>query len=513
MNKKTSSILTFFTAGFLVAGGAGGALAGEARDRGAFDTREAFDAMVDRLSPGHLEADNEAGGLGWGNSYLMEAYIAMYRATGDTAYLDRLVTTADAALEQRDSVTGVQDYQGVSHPGWTAGAHYSIGEISLLDSDGNPALYLSTAFYGYNNKTEVAVIPGEGESFDLRIKNERYKVDELFEGLEMDPQSPRFAPDVIGRSELADPYHPGRLKVRRLGAGARPLAAVQAMMEPQRYLWPVHQGMIAYPMVAFARLVQEEPELAQVEGYPEKAKKFVEATVTIMDVLESDWRENEEGEGWYAMERGAPIWMDGIDEPHNHFLAVGRAMVDLAAVTGEERWRDRAEKMARTFRNDLSLQENGSYVWPYWWSKGFAYNGWKPEDDVSDNTPALRGNQVAEDYSHGSIDLHFAYLCYRDGILFERRDMERFAATFMKNLLAETEEGRPTLHQRVDGAGILSFHDQRGPSWVLLAEFEPKVFAIFRDLREDEKWSARPVQILASANLNLVASKRNADEL
>lgn len=511
MSQRPSPYLFLLIAGSIAALSAAGARAGESPGRGAFDTREAFDAMVDRLSPGHLQADNETGGLAWGNSYLMEAYVAMYGATGDTAYLDRLVTTADAALSKRDSETGARDYQGLSHPGWTAGAHYSIGEIVLNTAEGHPALYLSTSFYGYNNLTEIAVTAGRGGAFDLRITNERYGVDESFRELEMDPESPRFAPAVIGESKLAEPFHPARLKVRHLtGGGSKrklPLAPVRAQMEPQRYLWPVHQGMITYPMVAFARLVQEEPELAKEDRYREKAREFVGATVEIMEVLEADWRENEQGEGWYSVARGAPVWLDGLDEPHNHFLAVGRAMVELAAVTRDPRWNDRAEKMARTFRNDLSLQENGSYVWPYWWSKGYAYNGWGPGQDVSDNTPALPPVQVAEDYSHGSIDVHFAWLCHRNGIVFEKQDMERIAATFTGNLLAETEAGRPTLHERVDGTGRLSHHDQRGPNWVLFAEHEPKIFEVFRGLWEDERWTPRLVQMLASANLNLMAAK------
>lgn len=484
--------------------------AGEPRAQGAFDKREAFDAMAARLSPGHLQEDNETGGLAWGNSYIMEAYLAMYRATGEMAYLDKLVATADAALAKRDSVTGVRDYQGISHPGWSAGAHYSIGQITLEDTEGRAALQLSTAFYGYNNLTEVTVSGSraDGAAFDLQIANERYGMDERFRDLDLDPESPRFAPAVIGKSRIAQPFHPARLKVRDLvsdgSRGAPPLAPVRAQMEASRYLWPVHQGMITFPMVAFARLVGEEPALAR---YREKARTFTEATVAIMEVLEADWRENEQGEGWYVVPRGAPVWLDGLDEPHNHFLAVGRAMVDLAAVTGDRRWHDRAEKMARTFRNDLSLQENGSYVWPYWWSKGYAYNGWGAAEDVSDNTPALRPVQVAEDYSHGSIDIHFAWLCHRDGIVFERRDMERLSATFLKNLLTENEAGRPTLHERVDGTGRVSHHDQRGPNWVLFAEFAPEIFQVFRGLREDEPWTGRPVQMLASANLNLAATK------
>jgi len=61
---------------------------------------------------------NETATLAWGESYVMMALAAMYRATGDREYLDRLAAHADDALAQRDDARGVADYRAVSTACW-----------------------------------------------------------------------------------------------------------------------------------------------------------------------------------------------------------------------------------------------------------------------------------------------------------------------------------------------------------------------------------------------------------
>jgi hypothetical protein len=48
----------------------------------------------------------------------MMSLAAMYRATGDRAYLDRLAAHADAVMSQRDHARGVTDYRGISTACW-----------------------------------------------------------------------------------------------------------------------------------------------------------------------------------------------------------------------------------------------------------------------------------------------------------------------------------------------------------------------------------------------------------
>lgn len=87
--------------------------------------REQFDA-ADKYQIWQNGYTNESGGLAWNRSYVMEAFLIMYRQTGDTHYLDRFVLHADQTLAVRDSVRGVTDYRGLSLPAWRAGQRYTV---------------------------------------------------------------------------------------------------------------------------------------------------------------------------------------------------------------------------------------------------------------------------------------------------------------------------------------------------------------------------------------------------
>ena len=158
------------------------------------------------------------------------------------------------------------------------------------------------------------------------------------------------------------------------------------------------------------------------------------------------------------------------------------------------------------------LPEADLYIWPYWWSKGKVYNGWGPADDISRNTPAMKPRQTIEDFSHGSIEIGFAYRCYRDGVVFTRQDMERLANTFTHNIVRRTEDGNLTFADRVDGGDAVGRYDVGGANWPLLAEFSPSVLDVFREMRAESAWNGYPVWMLQSANMNLMRT-RLADQM
>ena len=66
----------------------------------------------------YKDYNNETATLAWGESYVMMALAAMFRTTGDRAYLDRLAEHADAMMLQRDDARGVVDYREVSTACW-----------------------------------------------------------------------------------------------------------------------------------------------------------------------------------------------------------------------------------------------------------------------------------------------------------------------------------------------------------------------------------------------------------
>jgi len=93
---------------------------GAPQEAGAVSARWAYEDAYDNVSGGdwYQASDNETATLAWGESYVMMSLAAMYRATRDPMYLDRLATHIDGVLAQRDDARGVTDYRGVSGACW-----------------------------------------------------------------------------------------------------------------------------------------------------------------------------------------------------------------------------------------------------------------------------------------------------------------------------------------------------------------------------------------------------------
>ena len=102
----------------------------------AFD--EAF-AVTSGL--GWASATNDEGLLSWSQSYLMNALLDVYVATGRRTYLETFVAHADSILGNIDTVRGVADYRGVVRPGWSTTkysnnrerAHWIVDDAMILE--------------------------------------------------------------------------------------------------------------------------------------------------------------------------------------------------------------------------------------------------------------------------------------------------------------------------------------------------------------------------------------------
>ncbi|NPV73022.1 MAG: hypothetical protein HPY89_04385 [Pelotomaculum sp.] len=103
---------------------------------GAIDSgelRQMFDRL-DTVNNGnwHKDANNDESALAWGESYVLDSYVTMYEATGDTYYLDKFVTHGKSVLAQRDTSRGVTDYRGLSLPAWRNGKYTLNGEYAIF---------------------------------------------------------------------------------------------------------------------------------------------------------------------------------------------------------------------------------------------------------------------------------------------------------------------------------------------------------------------------------------------
>lgn len=66
-----------------------------------------------------VDQTNDYNGIARPAAYFMRSLATMYEATGDTKYLQNLITQAEFVWDQRDSVTNTQDYNGEKQDAWS----------------------------------------------------------------------------------------------------------------------------------------------------------------------------------------------------------------------------------------------------------------------------------------------------------------------------------------------------------------------------------------------------------
>ncbi|MBB3729361.1 hypothetical protein [Nonomuraea dietziae] len=449
-----------------------------------YTSRETFDlfdrAFHDSGATGQPSHTNELGALGWGQSYVLAAFVRMYEAYKDPHYLDRLITNIDLVLAGRDSVRGVSDYRGLSLPSWR-NTSYSAGGVTLLGADGRPVLEVRSALTNVSDAVAtVTAVSAEGR-FTLVVNNPRKKRVSTFTDLTMDQTSPDYAV----RRVLAAYPSPNMVTVKDLSGGSAP-APGTFQLAAAPVLFSVHTGMITYPMASFVRLVHHSPRLRADPRYRAKAAEYLTAVRQAVAVHEREWRDG----GYFVWPKHMPVPYDGTEQPHNQTLGLGLTYAELAAATGEQVYRDRTRRLAAAFARDLTADASDAYVWPYWPTSGKMYTGYTQADDVSEWTPSYGrppvGAQQREDLSHAGIDVEFAAVAHRWGLAFRGHDMVRLARTYTRNL-ATTDNGVATTFLYVDGGGGLAPAGQylQAPRFMPVAPWEPALFTHARQVYDD----------------------------
>jgi len=228
----------------------------------------------------------------------------------------------------------------------------------------------------------------------------------------------------------------------------------------KRYAWIVHAGMITYPLARFAWLVKSRPELGKAFGA--KAAAYEKDVIETVKAFDKYWKEGPgKGEGFYwGLVLGKAL-------PLNQQNALGRTQVMLWLTTGQAVYKERAEKLARYFKNRMKLTED-RYTWAYWDQGG------------------------AEDISHAAINVDFAYLCYRGRLVFEKEDMARLART-----LQHCGRGKEGFALTVDGQGETNYSMQAG-RWGHLGFVSPEVRVLLFEYFK-ENWEKNTVGGMVAA--------------
>ncbi|HHV72397.1 MAG TPA: GyrI-like domain-containing protein, partial [Clostridia bacterium] len=244
------------------------------------------------------------------------------------------------------------------------------------------------------------------------------------------------------------------------------------ILNGQYYIMGVNTGMISYSFAEFAAIVYNTPALAK---YKNKAEIYLQAAKDAVAVHDYEWVDNG-STGYYVFKKGAPYWTDGANLPHNQYLALARTQLAIYQATGDKFYYDRVEKMARLFKNNLTIdQKTGAYIWHYQWGKGL--NGWTSSDNLSVNKPSYGGYKRYEDVSHGAIDVDFAYKAYKAGIVFTEEDMIRFGKTVENYLILPNGK----VAQFVNG-GVEAKYQIMIAHWLRISDYAPSAYPLAEKL-------------------------------
>ncbi|MER5884098.1 hypothetical protein ABT160_09735 [Streptomyces sp. NPDC001941] len=454
---------------------------------------QAFHHVEDNLAgvngPG-VPADNEKGVIGWGTSWRMQGYLLMAEHTGDPAYVLRLAELVDGVLTARDDVRGVRDFRGRSLPVWSSAHKFTAASVLLRDAEARPALEV-TVCPPHARAVRVTVEPEGERHFRLRVYGPD-RPDHVVAGLSLDPLDERRADRVLYGAYEQRTGVTARLVLpdEPLPGGRAPRPGTYAV-RPALVSLAAQTGMIAYPVAGLARLARTRPDLvprsvhARVEGY-------LDAVERAMRVHDEQWDTTADGRGFYRWLPDEPVSFAGAELPTNEFLALGRTAVQLAVVTGDAEWRERAAAMARSLRGDMTVTD-GAAVWPYWPGFGRVYRGWEATGSVkadgSDVRPSYRAVTVPEDVTHALIDLDFLCL-YHDapGVpeVFTGADMRAMAAAFGRNTV-ERRDGRPRLRHDVGGRGRRGTDREQAhvAAWMPLRRWSKDIPRQVRAIRPD----------------------------
>lgn len=228
--------------------------------------------------------------------------------------------------------------------------------------------------------------------------------------------------------------------------------------QPEPYCYAVHTGMIITPMLEFVGLVQDSPWASQAdaggETFTEKADRYLVAAQESAAVHELEWNDA----GYYRFPADAAFLPSaGNVQPLNQSNALGRAHILLAALTDDPDQLAKATALATRFRAQITTGGDGAFLWNY--NGGNYANG-------------------GEDVSHAAINVGFAHLAAKHGIVFDDADVQAFARTFTERVYVNDA----TFSDHVGGGSTndSSYRPQIG-RWTELAPSKPAIYAAVRD--------------------------------
>jgi hypothetical protein len=210
------------------------------------------------------------------------------------------------------------------------------------------------------------------------------------------------------------------------------------------HAWLVHSGYLSYPVTNAIVEINQNPQLQALYG--SRAAALTADITATMDSFDSEFSLLSGGRGVYYepyLDFYAPT-TDG-QTPFNMQNAAGLTYLGLWKATGDERFRDRAEALAKTMKAELTAVSD-RYRW--------RYAAYSPASSYSD-------------ISHAGLDVSFIVDAYESGIVFDDTDIQRLANT-MRHIQVD-----PGFTPNVDGAGAGSIAQTRlAVLWLKLTRYD-----------------------------------------
>ena len=265
----------------------------------------------------------------------------------------------------------------------------------------------------------------------------------------------------------------------------------------------VHVGdsVLADGLLEFAELVLADPALKA--RYGAKADTYVAiAAKHVIDKWDArgTWREdgrfgayiswNQYGEpGNFTQWSPRPeIRKSSLSLPFNKQNHMGVVCLRLYRITGETKYRDRAEKIFSFMRSRFQFFDD-HYVWNYW----EPFGPWDVAESKRD-TVHWMGVHPYRNYQAGEI--HQIVQAYHTGVVFSRTDIERIINTNLKVMWnqdkakAEFRNSNVTIPGYKKPAASERYPGSAGTLWTALADFDQAV----RDLQAAQLKEGRGIR-------------------
>gem|GEM_PF-4895469 len=325
----------------------------------------------------------------------------------------------------------------------------------------------------------------------VRFYKEGNQLEEKYQNLSFDPNSPDYIEKIINENSKL-------IEAKVLTPYKRPVPINNTYMKTDEYYkWPVMSGLAVEPILEFIEAVDNNPEL--VEKYGQVSHTYLEEVKKIIREHDDEWVDNEDGTGYYVISKGAPVWCNGVGEPHNHQLALGKCLLLLYDITKDDAYKEKAGKMAELLKKSMSYDvKSDSYSWYYWY--GEASSGWRNEENRYPHI--FKGNKVFENISHASITIDFVVNAYEQGLFFNKEDVKRFCNTF----LVSCYKGNGKFSKGVNGLGAANdMYKFSSAQWVILSPYNRKIYEICEKTFNDINNNQNNYLTETSANLNIIS--------